>query len=73
METKSVEEYIEIVRKSGSALRNVPKEGKKGYRFINLVRSKNVYVNTTLENIEKVEKSKEELLINKKIMYELKI
>ena len=49
------------------------KEGKKGYRFINLVRSKNVYVNTTLENIEKVEKSKEELLINKKIMYELKI
>ena len=69
-----MEEAIEKINKEISQGAVIyTKEGKKGYRFINLVRSRNVHVNTTLENIEKVEKSKEELLINKKIMYELKI
>ena len=45
---------------------------QKGYRYINLVRSENVFVNASLCNIEKMEESQDELLMNKKIMYELK-
>lgn len=41
------------------------------YKFVNMVRSKNVFVNATLLNSELVEKSSNELLMNKKIMYEL--
>lgn len=42
------------------------------YKFVNLVKSKNVFVNATLLNSELVEKSSNELLMNKKIMYELR-
>lgn len=49
------------------------KEAKKGYKFVNLVKSKNVFVNSTLQNIEEMEKSNDELLRYKKIMYELNI
>ncbi len=48
------------------------KDAKTAYKFINLVRSRNVFVNATFENIEEVEDSEDELLMNKKIMYELK-
>ncbi len=48
------------------------KDSKIGYRFMNLVRSKNVFVNSTLENAEEVEASDDDLLMNKKIMYEYK-
>ena len=44
---------------------------KKGFEYINQVRAKNVFVNTTLEYIEEIEKNNDELLMNKKIMYEL--
>jgi len=42
------------------------------YKFVNLVKSKNVFVNATLLNSELVEKSNNDLLMNKKIMYELR-
>ena len=48
------------------------KDPKKGYKFINLVKSKNVFVNATLANVEDVPRSENELLMYKNIMYELK-
>ena len=45
-------------------------DSKLGYKFIKLVRSKNVFVNSTLTNSEKIENNKDDLLMNKKIMYE---
>lgn len=47
------------------------KDKPKAYKFITFVNSKNVFVNATLQNIEEVKKCKNELLINKKIMYEM--
>ena len=48
-------------------------DSKKAYKFMNLVTSYNVFVNATLANKEEVSKNKNELLMTKKIMYELKI
>ena len=46
---------------------------KESYKSndVTFVNSKNVFVNATLQNIEEVKKCKNELLINKKIMYEM--
>lgn len=48
------------------------KDTKKAYKFLNIVRSRNVFINATFENIDETEESEDELLMNKKIMYELK-
>lgn len=48
------------------------KNSDMAYKFVNLVKSKNVFVNATLLNSELVKKSSNELLMNKKIMYELR-
>lgn len=47
------------------------KDPELGFKFVNLIHSKNVFVNTTLENIEDVEEHQNELYINKNIMYQL--
>ena len=48
-------------------------DSKKAYKFINLVTSYNIFVNATLANKEEVSQNENELLMTKKIMYELKI
>ena len=48
-------------------------DAKKAYKFVNLVKSYNIFVNATLANREKVSQNENELLMTKKIMYELKI
>lgn len=45
---------------------------KIAYEFINLVHAKNIFVNTSLLEIEQIEESKNELYVKKKIMYPLK-
>ena len=42
-----------------------------GYKFVNWIHSKNVFVNTTLAEIEDTEDSKNNFYINKKVMYQL--
>lgn len=42
------------------------------YEFINLVHARNVFVNTSLLEVEQIEESKNELYAKKKIMYPLK-
>lgn len=48
------------------------KDTKKGYQFINLVHSKNAFVNVTLQNVKNIENNKDVFYMNKNIMYELK-
>lgn len=47
------------------------KNAKIAYKYINLVRARNVFVNASVEYMEEAEEEKEKLLMNKKIMYEL--
>ena len=69
----NIEEVInKINRKISKGTVIYTQDPQKGYRYINLVRSENVFVNASLCNIEKMEESQDELLMNKKIMYELK-
>ena len=49
-------------------------DAKKAYFFVNLVKCSNVFVNSTLEGIdEDIKENNNELLMTKKITYELKI
>ena len=71
--TGKVEEVIEKVNNEkveGTVI--YTKSPKIGYRYINQVNAKNIFVNATLENMENVEESKDNMLIKKKIMYEMK-
>ena len=69
----NIEEVInKINRKISKGTVIYTQDPQKGYRYINLVRSENVFVNASLCNLEKMEESQDELLMNKKIMYELK-
>lgn len=47
------------------------KNPKLGYKFINLAKADNVFVNSSMYYSEEIEKSKNPLYKNKKIMYEL--
>ena len=47
------------------------KDSKVAYKFINLVRAKNVFANTSIDYMENVDSCDNKLLMNKKIMYEL--
>lgn len=74
VEGKMEEAVEKINEKESKGAVIYTKDAKKGYKFINIVRSRNVYVNATLENvIDKIEESKDEMLMTKNIMYELKI
>ena len=71
--TGKVEEVIEKINNEkveGTVI--YTKSPKIGYRYINQVNAKNIFVNATLENMENVEESKDNMLIKKKIMYEMK-
>lgn len=47
------------------------KNPETGYKFMNLIHSENVFVNTTLDAVEDVEKNENVLYMNKNIMYQL--
>lgn len=47
------------------------KNPQKAFKFITLIQSDNVFVNSTLEFESEVEESKNNMLINKHVMYEL--
>ncbi len=69
----NIDEVIDRLNKKISyAVVIYTKDPKKAYKFINLVKSKNVFVNATLANAEEVSISENELLMYKNIMYELK-
>ena len=71
--TGKVEEVIEKINNEkveGTVI--YTKSPKIGYRYINQVNAKNIFVNATLENMENVEESKDNMLIKKKIMYGMK-
>ena len=70
----NIEEVIErLNREVSQGVVIYTTNSKKAYKFVNLVTSYNVFVNATLQNIEKIEKNENDLLMTKKIMYELKI
>lgn len=48
------------------------KDSKEAYKFINLVHSKNCFVNTSLNNVKEVDKLFNTIYTKKYIMYELK-
>ena len=65
-------EFLEKINKSRSKGVVIYTKNKElAYKFLTLVNSKNVFINCTLDYIEKVKKCDNELLENKKIMYEL--
>lgn len=69
----SIDEAIEKINECVSKGAVIyTKNSDIAYKFVNLVKSENVFVNATLQNIEQVKKSSNELLMNKKIMYELR-
>lgn len=47
------------------------KSPELGYKFMNLIHSENVFVNTTLDAVEDIEKHENSLYMNKNIMYQL--
>lgn len=47
------------------------KNPELGYRFMNLIHSDNVFMNTSLEYVEDIEEGDNSLYINKNIMYQL--
>lgn len=65
-------EFLEKINKSRSKGVVIYTKNKElAYKFLTLVNSKNVFINCTLDYIENVKKCDNELLENKKIMYEL--
>ena len=66
-----IEEAIEKINQFqaiGSSI--YTKNRKKGYKFINEVNSENVYVNATLEKIQRPEEEKDIYYMNKNRIYE---
>ena len=70
----NIEEVIErLNREVSQGVVIYTTDAKKAYKFVNLVTSYNVFVNATLANKEEVNQNENDLLMTKKIMYELKI
>lgn len=70
-------EFYDCIRKI-NASRNLgvsiySQDRKKGYKFINLINSKNVFFNSTLRNIDKTSQTENTYLISKNIMCEYKL
>lgn len=65
---KAVEEINNVFSKAAVIYTKSP---EVGFKFVNWVHSKNVFVNSSLSEIEEVEDSNDEFYINKNMMYQL--
>lgn len=68
----NIENIIEKLNKEKvKAVTMYTKDTQKAFEFINLVNAENIFINTSLENVENVEKSKNILYENRKIIIPL--
>lgn len=69
---KNIEETIELINQNKPfAVSIYTRNSKIGYEFINLIHSKNVFVNSTLMNAIETENIENEFYMKKNIMYQL--
>lgn len=65
---------IEIINKSRNLGVSIyTQDRKKGYKFVNLINSKNVFLNSNLQNVQDIEENNIKYLTNKNIICEYKI
>lgn len=68
---KSLEEAISQINQTKNYAASIySQDRKKGYKFINLIKSENVFFNGSLQNAEKIEKANNEYYTRKNILCE---